>query len=327
MSYDGEQMTTRVAVVTVRMHVPLAPIALGLLLAFGSLAASAQTKATDAPKAPVDLSLHTLAPLPSISSTAPALPAPQSGLPAQAVPASTSTSTSTSPAAPAPQSFATDIASASDEVRAVSTWVSQSGDNANLPYLLVDKANARVYSFSRAGQLIGSAPALLGMAKGDRLLVPNEAKMAQIGPTQRVTPAGRYVSRLAVDSHGKELLVIDYEASISLHPVVKGTPEEHRAERLASATSQDNRISYGCINVPPQFYSTIVSPSFNGTRGIVYILPETTPAAQLFGFQPAVPAGIGAATAAGTGTGAGNPPGPGALNASATQAVQAPDIR
>jgi hypothetical protein len=102
-----------------------------------------------------------------------------------------------------------------------------------MPYLLVDKANARVYSFSPSGQLQGSAPVLLGMSKGDRLLAPNSATRAVMRPQDRITPAGRFVSRLAVDSHGKELLVLDYDASISLHPVVKGTPEEHRAQRLA----------------------------------------------------------------------------------------------
>jgi hypothetical protein len=121
------------------------------------------------------------------------------------------------------------------------------------------------------------------------------------------------VSRLAIDSHGKELLVIDYDASLSLHPVVKGTPVEHRAQRLASPTAEDNRISFGCINVPPAFYANVVSPALTNTRGVVYILPETSPAGQVFGFQydsttapatatvPAVPAGTAASPAASTG--------------------------
>ena len=174
-------------------------------------------------------------------------------------------------------------------------WVVDSGDNAGLPYLLIDKVNARVFAFNPAGQLQGAAAALLGMGRGDRLLVPNDTKMAAMPPQVRITPAGRFVSRLAIDSHGKELLVLDYAASISLHAVVKGTPAEHRAERLASATAQDNRISFGCINVPAAFYATIVSPAFTNTKGIVYVLPETGTASELFGFRPvdaaAVPGG------------------------------------
>jgi hypothetical protein len=98
------------------------------------------------------------------------------------------------------------------------------------------------------------------------------------------------MSRLALDSHGKEILVIDYDASLSLHPIVKGTPAERRAQRMASATKEDNRVSFGCINVPVAFYSTVVSPVFANKMGVVYILPETRTAGELFGFQPALPA-------------------------------------
>jgi hypothetical protein len=114
--------------------------------------------------------------------------------------------------------------------------------------------------------------------------------MSAIPPQKRITPAGRYLSRLAIDSHGKELLVIDYDASLSLHAVVKGTPAERRAQRLASPTSEDNRVSFGCINVPTQFYSAFVSPTFTNKLGVVYILPETRTAGELFGFQPAATA-------------------------------------
>jgi hypothetical protein len=36
----------------------------------------------------------------------------------------------------------------------------------------------------------------------------------------------------------------------------------------------DNRISYGCIKVPVEFYESVVRPLFDSS-GIVYILPET----------------------------------------------------
>jgi hypothetical protein len=177
------------------------------------------------------------------------------------------------------------LQSASADLRNVARWVVESGDNAAMPFLLVDKVNAQVFVFDARGRLQGSAPALLGMARGDRLLAPNNATLAQIRPSERITPAGRYVSRLSVDSDGKELLVLDYAAAISLHPVIKGTPEERRAERLGSATSQDNRISYGCINVPKDFYSNAVRTTFAGTRGVVYVLPEMGSAAALFGMR------------------------------------------
>ena len=76
---------------------------------------------------------------------------------------------------------------------------------------------------------------------------------------------------------------MDYDTAVSLHPVVKGTPKERRAERLASASALDKRISYGCINVPVRFYEKVVSPTFTGTNGIVYVLPETRSAQAVFG--------------------------------------------
>lgn len=45
--------------------------------------------------------------------------------------------------------------------------------------------------------------------------------------------------------------------------------------RGAAPALLDNRISYGCINVPPEFFKNVVSPAFKSTNGIVYILPET----------------------------------------------------
>jgi hypothetical protein len=59
-----------------------------------------------------------------------------------------------------------------------------------------------------------------------------------------------------------------------MHPVRSVNPAEQRLERLASPSVQDNRISYGCINVPVLFWQSVVLPTFRETQGIVYVLPE-----------------------------------------------------
>jgi hypothetical protein len=153
-----------------------------------------------------------------------------------------------------------------------------------MPFMVVDKVQAKVLMFHADGRLQGAAPALLGLARGDDS-VPGigERKMSSIRPEERTTPAGRFVASLDRDSHGQEMLWVDYETAISLHRVVKGKPSEQRAQRLASATADDNRVSYGCINVPVNFYDTVVSPAFTGTNGVVYILPETRSAREVFG--------------------------------------------
>lgn len=176
------------------------------------------------------------------------------------------------------------------DVRGVLQWIGASRDNGGLPFLVVDKVNARVYAFNASAQLRATAPILLGMGRGDVMLVPNDAPMSAIPPAKRITPAGRYRSWLMKDLQGKPVLSIDYDAAISLHIIAPGTPAEKRAARLASPTADDNRVSFGCINVPPRFFTEIVGPDFTPARGVVYILPETRSAAELFGYQPAPPA-------------------------------------
>jgi hypothetical protein len=36
----------------------------------------------------------------------------------------------------------------------------------------------------------------------------------------------------------------------------------------------DNRITFGCINVPAVFFDDLVVPMFSKAGGMVYILPE-----------------------------------------------------
>ena len=154
-------------------------------------------------------------------------------------------------------------------------WVADSGDNRSLPFVIVDKTQAKVFVFDRAGQLRGAAPALLGLAQGDDT-VPGigDKKLSAIRPEERTTPAGRFVAALGEDLE-TDILWVDYDAAISLHRVIDTGPKDHRLQRLATPTPLDNRISYGCINVPAKFYEAIVHPAFAGTNGIVYILPET----------------------------------------------------
>jgi hypothetical protein len=132
--------------------------------------------------------------------------------------------------------------------------------------------------------LRGSAPALLGLAHGDDS-VPGigERKLSTILPGERTTPAGRFVASLDRNLHGGEILWVDYENAISLHPVITSNVQERRAERLATPSPLDNRISYGCINVPAAFFMGVVSAAFKGTNGIVYVLPETRSAQRQFG--------------------------------------------
>lgn len=174
----------------------------------------------------------------------------------------------------------------SPDAREVANWVVRSADNQNLPFIVIDKVQARVYVFHADGRLRGVTPALMGLAIGDHT-VPGigQRKLSSIRPEERTTPAGRFMASLDRDIHGVEVLWVDYDSSLSLHRVVPGTPKERRAQRLASASAADKRITFGCINVPVRFYEQVVSPAFKGTYGVVYVLPETRPARDMFGTQ------------------------------------------
>lgn len=173
---------------------------------------------------------------------------------------------------------------ASKEARHLAHWVVDSGDNLGMPFVIVDKRDARVFVFGAKGKLSGASPALLGLAIGDHS-VPGigEKKLSDIRPEERTTPAGRFVANLDNNLKGQEMLWVDYETAVSLHPVVPGHPRERRAQRLASSSPAERRISFGCINVPATFYKQVVSPAFTGTNGIVYVLPEIRSLRDVFG--------------------------------------------
>lgn len=222
------------------------------------------------------------------------------------------------------------VQSASPEVLATLQWVAASKDNAGLPFIVVDKVNARAYAFTPYAQLKATAPILLGMGVGDVALVSQDAPMSAIPPQKRITPAGRYRSRLVTDVHGKTVLLVDGANLITIHIVVKGTPAQRRAERLASVATDDNRISFGCMNVPPGFFTTVVDPDFRPSQGIVYVLPEKTTASQLFGFQPAVNSPVAGQTAIATASAPSAPveaPQAAPATIGGTPAVSAPDSR
>lgn len=208
--------------------------------------------------------------------------------PLDATPAATPATVATPAARPVamrvPRKADFQHASAPAEVRFVADWVADSADNRGLPYMIIDKVNATVFVFDARGRLQGTGPALLGITPGDR--TPEgigDRKLSAIPVQDRITPAGRFVASLDRDLQGQSILWVDYASALALHRVVKGKPDERRAERLQSESSQDNRISFGCINVQANFFDSVVSPAFTGTNGIVYILPETGTVRDMFG--------------------------------------------
>jgi hypothetical protein len=204
------------------------------------------------------------------------------GLVACAVPAAAQSAAAQDPV-PAHARFGSERPSA--DVQRVADWIVKSADNLGLPFAIIDKKAAKVFVFDEHNEILGAAPALLGLGHGDDS-VPGigHRRLATITKEERTTAAGRYEASLGNDFE-QDVLWIDYDAGLSLHRVIVGRPADHRHARLASPTPLDNRISYGCINVPVRFYNTVIAPAFKGTVGIVYILPETKPIEAVFAMR------------------------------------------
>ena len=164
-------------------------------------------------------------------------------------------------------------------------WVSSSRDNDGLPFIVVDKLGARVFVFDADATLLGSAPVLVGIGRGDDSAPGVGTKrMGKIPVEQRTTPAGRFIARFGPAKGHPPVLWIDYGDAISLHPVVTANKKERRLQRIKSADADDHRISFGCVNVPASFYAKIVKPQFKSknSRGVVYVLPDTKALTDVF---------------------------------------------
>lgn len=172
---------------------------------------------------------------------------------------------------------------APDAVHHMADWVVDAKDNAGLPFVIIDKPDAKVFVFDKDGKVIGSAWALVGLATGDDS-APGIGTMplAQITPDLRTTPAGRFIAGMGHDSNKSDVLWVDYADAIALHRVINTNPAERRLERIVSNDPAEHRISFGCINVPIKFFDKVVSPTFKDTKGVAYILPDLKPIQAVF---------------------------------------------
>lgn len=175
-------------------------------------------------------------------------------------------------------------ASQSAAAMRVADWIAASGDNGSLPYIVLDKKTASLLLFNAKRKLLGRAPVLIGIAPGDDATPGvGRKKLAEIGPAEKTTPAGRFLAKYGWAAGRQRVLWVDYADSVALHPIPKdASKNEHRRQRMLSATADDNRITFGCINVPMTFYSKRVRPLFQKKGGYVYVLPDTKPLEVVF---------------------------------------------
>ncbi|MGK6322744.1 hypothetical protein ACMGDM_06620 [Sphingomonas sp. DT-51] len=176
-----------------------------------------------------------------------------------------------------------DAAPRSETAERIIAWVAAARDNGKLPYAVIDKPAATLYLFAANGDFLGQAPVLLGIGVGDDSSPGVGAKnLDDIGPAERTTPAGRFVSKFGRAFGKQRVLWVDYSNAVALHAVTSLHKNEHRVERLLSPTPDDNRISFGCINVGARFYNGKLRPLFEKKGGVVYITPDVKPLDEVF---------------------------------------------
>ena len=165
----------------------------------------------------------------------------------------------------------------SEGVTRVAAWVVASGDNHGLPWAVVDKINAAIFLFDPAGKPLAAEPVLVGIAYGDDATPGVGAKkLADLGPAEKTTPAGRFLAKFGLPVRGERVLWVDYATSVAIHPIPGDAgAKEKRRERMLSPEVEDNRITFGCINVPRAFYGAKLRPLFRRKGGYVYVLPDT----------------------------------------------------
>ena len=162
-------------------------------------------------------------------------------------------------------------------------WISMGADNQGLPFVILDKRAARLWVFDGRHRLMADTAVLLGAAEGDTSAPDIGTRpLSRIASHERTTPAGRFLLEPGENLKGEDILWIDYDAAVSMHRVRSAHAGERRLERLATPTAADNRISYGCVNVPATFYDRELHPRFARGRGLAYVLPERLSLSEAF---------------------------------------------
>ncbi|MBA4263480.1 MAG: L,D-transpeptidase [Comamonadaceae bacterium] len=175
----------------------------------------------------------------------------------------------------------------SNQVKKVASWSAATQDHAGMPFVVVDKQSARLYVFDASARLQADTAVLLGSAIGDHT-VPGvgDKAIADVLPEERTTPAGRFNGLVGENLSGEDVVWVDYDAAVSMHRVRAHRASERRLERLASPTIEDNRISYGCINVPVEFFETHILPVFSRMSAAIYVLPDQLTLDEVFSAAP-----------------------------------------
>jgi hypothetical protein len=158
--------------------------------------------------------------------------------------------------------------------RLTANWIMASGAHEGRSFLVADKNAGTLYAFGSDGKLIEQTAALYGESKADEL-TPEQWKVSvdKMRTADKVTPAGRWTVGLQPDSERGWTMDFEGGEGLAIHAVYLGNPKETRAQRLVTETAEDNFITYGCINVPKDYFERVLKPNFGDKHGL-FIIPH-----------------------------------------------------
>ncbi len=178
----------------------------------------------------------------------------------------------------------------SPAAREMADWIVTRHDNGRMPFVVLDKHNATLYVFQPDGTALESTNVLLGQSRGDETFPGiGDVPISQVKPFQRTTAAGRFVTRPGLDEDKTDVVWLDYDAALAMHRVINKVKSEHRLTRIVSPDPNVRRISWGCINIPIDFFDRRISPVFGKHAGVAYVIPETKTFAEVFEQNKGVP--------------------------------------
>ena len=159
-----------------------------------------------------------------------------------------------------------------ENVRVVADWIVRGDKQLGRPFIIADKANGLLFAFRENGELLAKARALYGSVRTDEMTQEQADKTwEELVAADMITPAGIFAAHgYQSPTYGASIRFAEYANSNLL---IHRAPAEWRRKNLQAQGADKVRVTYGCINVLPEFMDKVLLPLFSG-ESMVVILPE-----------------------------------------------------
>lgn len=185
-------------------------------------------------------------------------------------------------AATVTQAVPTQAAAAmSPEARDVYRRLAPQAIKSQVGFMIVDKSAGKLHIFGKAGDYINTGNVLTGLSQQDVLServtrsdkIRTKDEIKAMSADERVTPAGQFTTSKARGGVGQgDLLFLNNAQGKSYQVAIHNT---YMAERLPQLGTDNNRASFGCINVDPALFEKLLGPNIDQfDQNLVFVLPH-----------------------------------------------------